>query len=179
MGVLDCSAPFAKSGKSTYDRFKLKAPGFSHAIFCANGSPPSMLPWDWEISDPKQPEIQAVLTQIKTKTKPISRVVSTTTSLYDYCTSNKRCALVLHNATMEEATKNTLESLMVAYRLVKWVRVDISTRYLSLEKSLPPLSDAPANEPRLLLFKRDADAKTRSATFIVMLVCHFARLFLN
>lgn len=162
MGVLDCSAPFAKSGKSTYDRFKLKAPDFSHAIFCANGATPTLLPWDWNIDDPKQPEIQAVLTQLKTKAKPISRIVSTTTSLSDYCTSNKRCALVLHNSTLEGAAKGVLDSLMIAYRSVKWVRVDVAARYLSLEKSLPPLADAPANEPRLLFFKRDTETKART-----------------
>jgi hypothetical protein len=160
--VLDCSAPFAKSGKNTYERFKLKAPEHPHAIFCANGAPPLLMPWDWNIADPKQPEIQAILTQLKTKTRPISRVVSTTASLSDYCTSHKRCALILHNSTLDEASKNVLDSLMQSYRLVKWVRVDVSTRYISLEKSLPPIPDAPPKEPRVIFFKRDPDAKTKA-----------------
>lgn len=162
MGVLDCSAPFAKSGRNAYERFKLKPPASSHALFSANGSPPTILPWDWNINDPKLPEIQAVLSQLKAKTKTVSRIVSTTASLSDYCTSNKRCALILHNATMDEGAKKVLDSLMQSYRLVKWVRVDVASRYLSLEKSLPPIPDAPLNEPRVIFFKRDAEAKTKA-----------------
>lgn len=166
-GILDCAAALP-SGKTTYQRFKLKPPvpreGSSivpfHAVYCGNGEAPKLF-GDVMLQQPGRPNHamgQKFIDAVAARGRKSSRLINSGNDLRERCTKHKWCGVVLAPGKVEGENRKKLDAMMQAHRTVHWVTINTLKRELSTASKLPAiegLSEEEAEgEPRLLMFQR-------------------------
>jgi len=153
VGLMDCSAVLP-SGKTIYERFKLKPKASSSqiAFWVANGSPPRIIDPAW-LRASNEYEVARLATKIASWTSLKMDHLTSTKQLTKKCVEYKRgCLVVVHKAQALPANKKqVMDDIMKNHRKLRYFILDITKRQISLH--LPP---AMMGYPQLLFVKKIA-----------------------
>lgn len=157
IGLLDCDA-LLPSGKTTYDRFKIRPPSYGPALLAAaNTEKPQLAPKNVLTT----PEALASWAKGATKAKMYA---PTTSAQFDAQCVRKPWCLVVLTATgrLSDAEKRALQGLAQRERQLRVVRVDLSKSNLLLDLPTGPLPQ-PTNTQATVLLLREVEGEGSSS----------------